>query len=434
MTFVCLWSPHWSTAAAPLADLAVLLLSEVPRVAVDARGALWADVRGLPAPRVAWALQRRAAEAAQGGASVRAGVAAVPVAAEVAARSGEAPVSFVEPGHERAFLSSRPVELLSPDAKLLSLLNGVGIHTCGELARLSREAVEVRFGAAGAALWRLSRADDPRLLFGPIPREPAAAALEFVDYVVTDAGRLVFAANGLLGSVCDTLSSRAERARRLTLTLALADDTAAVRTLGAARPTAERAVWLRRLREVLDALVLESPVTGIRLAADATEPVGASQGDLFDRGFASASAVEEAVSRVVDTHGPLFVRPETRPHPLPEARTTWRPVEMERLAAAGRSPSPELLPALRLQLLPHPRRVAVRVRLRRDHALPFRYRERGGWRELVAAAGPDRVSGGHAEASPYAREYWRCETDDGRLVWLFRDAVENAWYLHGWWE
>lgn len=435
MTFVCLWSPRWETAAAPLADLAVALLEHVPRVAVDGAGMLWADVRGLPAPRLAWDLRTRALEAMAGaaGPEIHAGVAAVPIAAEVAARAAESPVTFVEPAHERAFLARKPVELLRPDPRLLPLLRGVGIRTCGDLAALPREAVEVRLGAGGGALWKLARADDPRLLFRPIPPEKAAAAMEFIDYSVTDAARLVFTANALLGHVCGTLASRGERARQLTLELSLASGGTLREALRAARPTADRATWLARARAFLERLSLPSPVEGLRLVAEATEPIGASQGDLFDRGFATAAAVEETVARLLDTQGPVFVRPAGRPHPLPESRTAWEPLEVDAVVSGPASPA---LPAaaLRLQLLREPRRVPVRVRVRREHLLPLRVRDQGVWREIVAAAGPDRLSGGHAEGALYAREYWRCETDDGRLVWLFLDAVQNAWYLHGWWE
>ena len=91
-------------------------------------------------------------------------------------------------------------------------------------------------------------------------------------------------------------------------------------------------------------------------------------------------------------------------------------------------------PRLTLQLLPEPRSVAVTTRRRRDHELPIAYRDRGGdWMEILSAAGPDRVSGGRW-SEPYAREYFRCVTDDGMMVWLYRDARDDVWYLHGWWD
>ena len=488
MTFVCLWSPHWATAGAPLADLAAALLKEAPRVATDARGVIWADARGLPAPRLAWALLERLRTAGAGadGGEVRAGVSAVPVAAEVAARSGDSPVirnsgdpftiggplrnpetrsaqtnripsrppiapsssesgiTFVEPGHERAFLAPLPIELLQPDVRLHSLLDGVGIRQCGELAALDRGAVEARFGGAGAALWRLSRADDPRLLFSPIPSERPGASMDFIDYAVSNAGRLVFTANALLGSVCETLRSRGERARAMTLAFTLSGGEVARRTLRCARPTAERSIWLRRIQGLLERWVLPDSVTGVGLQVERTEAASATQGDIFDRGFATAGTAAEAVARLVDEHGEMFFVPETEPFPLAERRSRWLAREPEQITEAAieqdlsttEPASSGLQPCLTLQLLAEPRRVAVRVRSRRDHLIPTQYldlREDREWKALITAAGPDRISGGHWEA-PYAREYFRCVTESGTLVWLFRDAVENLWFLHGKWD
>lgn len=431
MRFVCLWSPRWEIGGAPLAELATTLLDHAPRVAVEARGMIWADARGLPALRLAGTLP-----GCLGGkrGEVRAGVADVPIAAEAAARSGETPVTLVESGRERAFLTPLSLDLLRPDPHLSPLLAGVGIRTCGHLAALSREAVEVRFGAAGSALWRLTRADDPRLLFGPIPRERPHASIDFVDYAVRDAARLVFSTNALLGSVCQTLRARDERARRMTLSLALSGGGMLRRELRVSRPTADRAAWLARVRDDLERLVLPDTVTGLGLTVEDEEPTSASQGDLFDRGFATVGAVEEAVVRLMDSLGPVFVHPETDAHPLAEQRTSWQPEEPAAVADGGSRPADSLTTAcLSLQLLPEPRSIAVRTRPRRDHLLPLRYQDRGSWHALAEAAGPDRVSGGHDDA-PYAREYFRCVSEDGRLVWLFHDALEDAWYLHGWWE
>lgn len=440
MCIVCLWSPDWATAGAPLAELAALLLDDTPRVAVEARGVLWADARGLPAPRLAWALLRRLGDPGRSG--VRAGVSGVPVAAEVAARSGESPVTFVEAGHERSFLHPRPLALLGPDPKLAALLDGVGIRRCGELAALERGSVEVRFGAAGSALWRRARADDPRLLFGPIPREAPHASLDFVDYEVRSAPGLLFTANALLGSVCATAQDRGTLIRALTIELPLSDRTTWIRTLRAARPTAQRTAWLRRIQEVFDALILPDAVTGIRMRAESSEPAASfsSQGDVFDRGFATAAAAEEALCRLVDRQGAILVVPETSAHPLPERQLRWAAREVEGIVADAPCADPveaTTRPTLDLHLLRDPRRVAVRARPRTDHRLPTRYldpQDGGRWRILVAAAGPHRVSGGQWEEHPYAREYFRCVTEEGRMVWLFRDARENVWYLHGWWD
>lgn len=428
MRIVCLWSPRWSAGGAPLAELATALLDEVPRVAVEARGLLWVDARGLPAPRIAHRLLVRLNAGAAG---VRAGVAEVPIAAEVAARSGEGS-TLVEPGYERAFLEPLPLELLSPDPKLLELLRGVGVRRCGELARLPREAAEVRFGVEGSRLWRLARADDPRLLFRPIPWQRPHASLDFVDYQVRDAARLVFTANGLLGSLCDTLRERGERARRLVLSLSLGGGGVLRHEIRAARPTAERAFWLERIRLHLDRITLPDTVSGVGLEVADEESASGSQGDLFDPGFSTAAAVEETAARMVDRLGSVFVRPETSRHPLAERRASWHAVEVADLSDPGDRPPPSETPALWLQLHPEPRPIVVQTALRGTRVVPARYGDRGRWRTIVEAAGPDRQSGG-LDSGGFAREYYRCVSEENEILWIFEDAITRRWFLHGWW-
>jgi len=430
MSIVCLWTPGWPTGEGPVADLAPLLLEEAPRVVVEGRGVIWADARGLPAEALAERLLARLEE--RGVEGVRAGIGGTPIVAEGAARFGEERVVVVAPGGERAFMDPLPLSLPTGDERLLVLLGGAGIRLCGEFARLTAEAVEVRFGGVGLQAWRRARGDDARVLFRPIPPERPHASVDFVDYTVRDATRLVFTLNALLDRVCGTLRERARRARSLTLTFALSGGGSVEEVVRTARPTADRVLWMRRLRALLERVSLPDTIVGVALEVPAMEPVSALQGDLFDIGFATASFVEEAVARLLDAYRGLFVRPSASQHPLAERRTRWvemLPEEVSRNPGGGEVPAE---PALHLQLLDVPRPIRVRARTRRDHVLPVRYLEGGEWRNLTAA-GPDRISGGHEER-PYAREYYRCVSDAGSLLWIYRDAVDDRWYLHGWWD
>lgn len=486
MSCVCLWSPGWSTGEELGDDVTASLLEVVPRVVVERRGVVWADGRGLPAARVAGELLDRLG--ALGVGAAWAGVARVPVAAELAARAAgatgatgavptgevgeglrvEGAVWVVEAGREREFVARLPLAWLEPEPRLAVLFAGVGLETVGDLAALSREAVEVRFGAEAVGLWRLARADDRRRLFGPIPPERPHASIDFVDYVVTDPERLVFTANALLGSLEGALRSRGEHARRLGLALTLADGRVWRRVLRPARPTASREVWLRLVRAVLERAELPDAVAGVVLRVEATEAAAVHQGDLFDRGFATAAAVEAAIVRLIEAQGPVFVEPKTSEHPLPERRVDWVPGDplargretgSARTADARTAPMPTagrpeakpargsaaltIVPAsepeappgarLTLQLLAEPCPIEVEATWRRDHPAPIRFHDGREWHRLVTISGPDRISGGRWEMA-YAREYFRCVTAEGMLVWLFRDARRGGWFLHGWWD
>ena len=421
--FVCLYTPVWPDLAS--SSLSAELLAIVPRITI-ATDLVWADARGLDAHSVALEALTRAAGCGIEG--VRVGVARVAIVAELAARTAEPlTAAIIEDDDAVAFISSIPLTIFAGHERLLALLDGVGVSTCGDLAALERAAVEVRFGAEAVELWQWSRAIDARRVFTRTAPERLHASTDFIDYVVTDPERLVFVANALFTSLCDQLGARGEHARRIQLTLSLGNRTSWQRVIRPARPTASRSVWLRLARALFERLTVPDAVTGVEIEVMATEAAGAVQGDLFDPGFATASAVDDAVARLIELQGQVIVEPNRNSHPLIESRASWIPA-MPLSAMADNLVAPEL----RLQLLPDPREVMVETVSRRDHLIPVRYRDRE-WKQLVSAAGPDRISGGKWDAA-YAREYFRGVTVDGQLVWLFRDGRQDRWYLHGWWD
>lgn len=425
---LCLLPEGWDEAAGMAA-----LLEVAPRVALGSAGEVWLDARGVALEGLHASAVSRLAEL--GVARVRAGAAPRPVVAWLAAQEAESGVRLVRGSEAASFVAPLPLTRLGVDARTLALLEGVGIARCGELASLPAETVEVRFGGGALAWWRLARGEDERRLFAPVPPEAPHASLDFIDYVVTDPERLLFTANALLGTICDQLVERGAHARRLQLVLSLGNGGRWERELRPARPTASRSTWLRLVRALLERLTVADAVAGMSLTVGAAESASALQGDLFDAGFATASAVESAVARLLEEQGAVVVRPTATAHPLVEQRVEFEPVALQEATSPPRVPvaaGDDAGPALTLQLLAQPRPVLVETVQRRDHEVPVRYRD-GQWHALVNAAGPDRVSGGQWERS-YAREYFRAVTADGRLVWLFRDACRDRWYLHGWWD
>ena len=504
--FVCLWSPAWRTVADSLADLSPALLTVAPRVVTEERrgGLVWVDARGLDAERIA----RSAIDVLRGlGLSnVKWGIGMTPIMAEIIASSGlgtgdkglgRDASQLEESSHLEENSSAKeasrpsplspvpspdgtlPVSVLEPDPTLGALLDGIGVETCGDLAALEGESVEVRLGADGVRLWKLARGVDDRLIFAPMPRELPHASLEWSDYVLTDTERLLFSVNALLGTVCEKLVERGSLSREMTLDLRLARGDTLTTAVRAGRATASRKTWLRLARATLERMVLPAGVVGIALRAAVVVTDDGHQGDLFDRGFATAAATEAALASLAEEQGDVVVVPENSAHPLVERRTKWierdgtretgngkreakrrtgRTGRTGRTSRAGdgsrpepnegRAPSldtpfgaPSLVDAssrepasrLTLYLLPTPRAIEVRTEERRDHILPTGYRDGGAWYGILSAAGPDRVSG-ERWGEAYAREYFRCIVDDGGMVWVYRDARGDAWYIHGWWD
>lgn len=441
MAVICVLAIAWGAGGEESAGRQLLEAGITPRVAV-AEGRLWLDAAGLSGERVAAEAGRLLAATVS---RARCGVADSPVAAYAAAATAEdeRPVR-VAAGTDRAFLAPLPLGVLEPEERLSTLLEGVGIESCGELAMLPREAVEARFGGEAVETWRRARAEDRRRLFRPVRPERPLASLEFIDYVVTNPEQLLFTTNALLANLCAGLTERGEHARVMRLDLPLANGERWSRVLRPARPTASRAAWLRLIRAQFERLTVADAVAGVALGVEATEAAAAVQGDLFDSGFATSGAVEAALVRLLETQGPVMVRAAMGEHPLPERHTDFQPVEIEALMRAesalarpeggsvSASAVPDVPSGLTLQLLPEPRAVLVESVCRRDHVIPVRYRD-GRWRQFATVAGPDRISGGRWER-PYAREYYRGVTGEGSLVLLYRDARDDAWFLHGWWD
>jgi protein ImuB len=407
------------------------LLAHAPRVAVGERGLVWGDARGLIGSQLAAEMLRVAGD--YGFDNTHAGVAVTPVAAEVAATQSETPLVVVKPGQDREFIAPYKVAVLSPPEHLAALLQGLGIETCGAFAALDAEAIEVRLGIDGVRFWLRARADSERWLFRVPLRALPSASIEWVEYGLKDPERLLFIINSLAGTVCASLAERGERAREMSLVFLLGNRTQRTHTIRSSRPSAEQRRWMRLVREALDTLTLPDAVMGVTLRVDSVTGNHGAQGDLFDRGFASAPMVEDAIIQLTDDQGDVVVAPENSEHPLVEQRTTWKNRGAQS-RSSSRTPKTSP-PALTLQLLPSPKVVTVSTEPRRDHDVPVRYLDGNEWHDIVEVAGPDRVSGGQWQTQ-YAREYFRCVREDGMMVWLFHGSQQQTadWFLHGWWD
>ena len=434
MNFICIWSPVFPLEPEQLHGLTAALLQVAPRIAIGSGGKIWADARGLSAEPVARDLLDLLR--GQGLERARAVIATTAIAAEVGARNGMSELMTIAPGEDRDFIASWPVSVLDPSKGLASLLDGIGIECCADLAALDHESVEVRFGGEGEKLWRLARADDSRRIFTSALRALPIASLDWVEYTLRDPERLVFILNSLTGSICGKLKALGQCAREMTLLLSLANRETHDHLVRPARSTASHKAWMRLIRTHLDRITLPDGVTGITVRVDAVTGEVERQGDIFDRGFATSRAAEETIAQLLDDQGAVVVTPRNTRHPLIDRRTEWvsqEPAQASaRIQLRERAVKATAAPRLTLQLLPEPRRIAVKTKKRRDHQVPVEFRDRQ-WMPLLSAAGPDRVSGGRW-SEPYAREYFRCVTDDGMLVWLYRDARDDSWYIHGWWD
>ena len=80
---------------------------------------------------------------------------------------------------------------------------------------------------------------------------------------------------------------------------------------------------MRLARTFLERMVLPAGVVGLTLQAATIVTDEGNQGDLFDRGFATAAVTEAALASLAEEQGDVVVVPENSAHPLVERRTKW---------------------------------------------------------------------------------------------------------------
>jgi len=128
------------------------------------------------------------------------------------------------------------------------------------------------------------------------------------------------------------------------------------------------------------------------------------------------------------------VRPVRRDSHAPERAGAWEEVEQAELqvptldaVATGMAPV-ATVPAARLLESPEP--VTITTDRRGTPLVMF---WRGRRLALERAHGPERLSGEWWQAVPFARDYWRCESDElGQDLLLYRDS--GGWRLQGWYD
>ncbi len=356
----------------------------------------------------------------------------------------------IAPGGDRDYLARVPVALVPMDAELRETLVALGLRTAGAFATLDPLEVERRWGSDGLAAWRLARGDDPRRPTLARPDDPRAIAHDLATGATT-MEPVLFLVRASLDRLVRALAADglAAAAVAITLTLDGIPARAITREARPARPMARAAPLFERCRALLDTWTLDAPIRAVEVRISAVAPSSAEQGDLLAPAWRDPAAAEAALARLRNTLGAgSVVRAVRRDSHAPERSGAWEEVEhaefrattadvIARGAADGatraergpaeRGPA-ERIPAARLLESPEP--IAITTDKR---GVPLFMHWRGRRITIARAHGPERLSGEWWHAEPFAREYWRCESDElGQDLLLYRDSFAGGWRLQGW--
>jgi protein ImuB len=182
------------------------------------------------------------------------------LAAASVARAGQALV--VEDEETADFLAPLPLSLLPLDEKRYAELEGLGMKTVGQLAKLPGSAVAERLGQDGRRAWSLARGGDRRRVR---PRRPPVEIAERLEFGEAVANELTL--RRALATLVERTLGRPERAdravRKLALSARLVGGGSWRRSLTLREPSAEK----ERLRVALATKLAElpAPVTAIEL-------------------------------------------------------------------------------------------------------------------------------------------------------------------------
>ena len=351
---------------------------------------------------------------------------------------------IVPPGRCAAYLARAPLALVPMDEEFRESLISLGLRTAGAFAALDPGEVERRWGAEGLASWRLANGDDPR--------RPVLARADVTRFVSTELAMsaatmepVLFIVRAALGQLVDALVHDGRAAAAVAITLTLDDARGAIpagvvstngvrhnevlhtitREVRPAKPAARVAPLFERCRAMLDQWTLTAPVSAVTVTVSATAPLGAEQGDLLAAAWRDPAAADAAFERLRATLGAgSVVRPVARDEHRPEKSGAW--VELTDGGRQTADGSGKTIVSSRL--LDTPEQVDVDA----PRGTPRTLWWRGRRVVITRALGPERLSGDWWKDS-YAREYWRCESDElARDFLLYRDL--SGWRLQGWYD
>jgi protein ImuB len=378
----------------------------------------------------------------------------------------------IAPQGDGDYLARVPIALLPMDAELRETLTALGLRTAGAFAALDPLEVERRWGSDGLAAWRLSRGDDPRRPTLARTTDPRAIAHDLAT-ATTTMEPVLFLVRASLDRLVRTLAADGLAAAAVAITLTLDSDPTGAPPDGAlphassrlitrearpARPMARTAPLFERCRALLDTWTLDAPVRAVEVRISAVAPSSAEQGDLLAPAWRDPAAAEAALARLRTTLGAgSVVRAVRRDSHAPERAGAWEEVEHAEFrgmtadvlamqgatkrtmdgaldgaasGSLGRDTPAALVPAVRLLESPEP--IAITTDKR---GTPLVMHWRGRRVMLTRAHGPERLSGEWWHAEPFARDYWRCESDElGQDLLLYRDSFASGWRLQGWYD
>jgi protein ImuB len=341
------------------------------------------------------------------------------VAALVVARAREG-LTIVPPGQEAAALAPLPLSSIALGPDQQELFHRWGLRTLGDLAALPAVGLAERLGPDGPRFARLARGEDSVPLVASPPPESFECTLE-IDWPVDGLEPLSFLLGRVLESLCGGLKGRGHCAAGLTLDLHLVDGSVHRRALKPAAPSAEPRTWRTLLLLDLEAHPPRDAIQGITVRADPV-PFRSVQFSLLDPAQPSPERLAETMARLHEW------TTMTRAGAV-SLLDTHRPGAFVMGTFAPRPPQPKPfshIPRVALRAFRPPLKAEVVV----QEGAPVFVTAPSVNGKVQDRAGPWRASGDWWDVA-WSREEWDVLLSSGGVYRIFRDRVQDAWFVEG---
>jgi protein ImuB len=306
----------------------------------------------------------------------------------------------VDDNNLSAALAPLPTSALRLEIETIELLASLGVRTIGQVMRLDRQDLAVRFG------WGILQRIDQAMGTAPEPlvflqhHIPIRAGLEF-EAAIESLEVVQLAVKQLVAQIVELLASRGLGARELRLAFGCPYAPSQEKTVRLTRPSRNERTIFNLLVCALDTIPLDDGAIGGVIAAELHAGHGVNWVEL------------------VESH-------------VPERAFRCR----EEAAVAQMSPQHARIGEYRpLSLLPHPR--AIRVIVTPSECLdgqPISFTDSGAVHRLDHVRGPERMTGEWWTGQHKTRDYFDALDTAGNRYWLFRVPETRRWYVHGIYE
>jgi len=339
--------------------------------------------------------------------------------------------SVVHAGDERAFVAPLPLHVLELERTTLERLELFGIANLRTLAALPHGPFVRRFGPHAARWHALAGGVDETPLV-PRTRRMTIDRTLYGEGSAEREDQLLFALRTLVARVADDLAFAGKRCGALHLELECEDGERIPLVTTLAQPTGQTATLFDLLRARLEGVVLGSPVTGLRLAAERLED-GGSELSLFANRDPDPELVGIALARLEAALGPhAAVRANVVAGHRLESRVSYEPFAASAVTRSTRA-------ALATRDAPERRTATLAYRVLAPRAIDVRFKDGRptfvGNHAVLETAGPWRAdeawwaetldTGGH----PVRSDAYDVLLDDGFLCRIVKE--HGRWYVCG---